>query len=164
MPRSARDVIDEYYGSENVVLPIDVIGIANAHGINVYRANFHGDIKDDIFGFIEKDSDTTSIYVNAQNAPTRRRFTIAHELGHYFLRHEGNDELKYLDLRSTKSTPEEIAANQFAAELLIPESELRKEYNKLLFPTVEALAKIFNVSKQAMKYRLSNLRLSVVDI
>lgn len=164
MSISAREVIDKYYNEGKAVLPIDVIGIANAHGIKVYRANFNSKINDDIFGFIEKDGDTVAIYVNAQNSPTRRRFTIAHELGHFFLHHEGNEELEYLDLRSTKSTKEEVEANKFAAELLIPEAELREEYDRLLFPTIDALAKTFNVSRQAMKYRLSNLGLSVVDI
>ena len=163
MTMNARMVIDDYYKG-NVVLPIDVIGIANSQGIEVFRACFEGVFKEDVFGFIEKNGDNkVRIYVNMDNAPVRRRFTIAHELGHYFLHHKDKKELKYIDLRSTRRTKEEVEANKFAAELLMPEKELREEYEKLMFPTIDSLADTFGVSNQAMKFRLSNLGLSVLD-
>lgn len=161
--KKAQEVLEKYYGSNGIVLPVDVVGIANDNGINVIRANFSGTYADLVYGFIEKNGSDVSITVNAKNSPTRRRFTVAHELGHYFLHHNG-EELGYLDLRSTVISPEERAANQFAAELLMPESEMRAEHEKLMFPTVEALAKKFGVSKQAMQYRLKNLRLSAIQM
>jgi len=45
----------------------------------------------------------------------------------------------------------------------MPEKELREEYEKLMFPTIDSLADTFGVSNQAMKFRLSNLGLSVLD-
>ena len=161
--KKAQEVLEKYYASNGIVLPVDVVGIANDNGINVIRANFSGTYADLVYGFIEKNGSDVSITVNAKNSPTRRRFTVAHELGHYFLHHNG-EELGYLDLRSTVISPEERAANQFAAELLMPEREMRAEHAKLMFPTVEALAKKFGVSKQAMQYRLKNLRLSAIQM
>lgn len=159
----AQDVLERFYGSNGIVLPVDVVGIANENGINVNRARFSGAVSDLVYGFIEKDGTGVSITVNACNSLTRRRFTIAHELGHFFLHHDG-EELEYLDLRSTKKSQEEQEANQFAAELLMPETEVKVEYEKLMFPTVEALAKKFGVSKQAMQYRLKNLGLSAIQM
>lgn len=156
--KTAQDVLNEFYSNRDPVLPIDVVGIANSYGIDVLRASFGGTLKDSVYGFIEKDGDKTQIVLNANNALTRRRFTVAHELGHYFLHHNGK-ELEYLDMRSTMSTPEETAANRFAAELLMPEEQVRREHGKLLFPTVDELARIFNVSGQSMRYRLANLKL-----
>ena len=157
----AREVLNEFYGNQKITLPVDVIGIAHRNHIDVYRARFEDNVlKDNVYGFIERQGNDIRIVVNAENAATRRRFTVAHELGHFFLHHDQNSDLKYLDLRSTRSTPEESQANQFAAELLMPEAQLREEYDKLMFPTVEALANKFYVSKLAMKYRLSNLGLS----
>ncbi len=46
----------------------------------------------------------------------------------------------------------------------MPETEVKVEYEKLMFPTVEALAKKFGVSKQAMQYRLKNLGLSAIQM
>lgn len=159
--KKAQEVLEKYYGSNRVVLPVDVVAIANSNGISVSRASFSGTFSDLVYGFIEKNGSNVSITVNAKNSPTRRRFTVAHELGHYFLHHKG-EELEYLDLRSTVISPEEREANQFAADLLMPEKEVKAEHEKLMFPTVEALARKFDVSKQAMQYRLRSLGLSAI--
>jgi Zn-dependent peptidase ImmA (M78 family) len=86
----------------------------------------------------------------------RKRFTVAHELAHYLLhRHlfaaELVDDALY---RSGLSTPIEAQAKAFAAELLMPWHLLMPVIDK---PTSE-LAKIFEVSEQAMKIRLESGR------
>src|SRR2546422_5292813 len=84
-------------------------------------------------GFLLRESgtDRAIIGVNEAQHPHRQRFTIAHELGHLLL-HTGQDI--YVDERSetglkinlrdeearTGTQPEEIEANLFAAELLMP--------------------------------------------
>jgi len=164
MQGKARQVLNEFYGSGPVVLPVNVVEIANAHGIDVLRADFGKKFEESVFGYIAKNKGSVRIYVNKKNAYVRRRFTIAHELGHYFLHHDNPNEFRYMDLRSTKRTSEETEANRFAEELLMPEEELRQEYANLMFPTAERLSEIFQVSKQAMKYRLSRLGLAAVDM
>ena len=57
-------------------------------------------------------------------------------------------------------TPErrkEIQANMFAASLLMPEDEVRSEWNRLR--SVDELARIFNVSEAAMGIRIDQLGL-----
>lgn len=52
---------------------------------------------------------------------SRRRFTIAHEIGHYVLEHESTVCLSSdLQLWNPSIIAEERAANRFAAELLLP--------------------------------------------
>ena len=67
-------------------VPVDVIKIANANDIKVYE----GKLNKKISGAIryDKDEDRFAILVNKNNVKTRQRFTIAHELGHYFLHKE----------------------------------------------------------------------------
>lgn len=104
----------------------------------------------------------------------RRRFTLAHELGHYCL-HLNDEKDQFVDNRKTMSRsasywdPYEAQANNFAAQLLMPKnlivSEgiiLTQEYEKLgkdLESTdfIRDLANRFNVSIPAMEYRLSAL-------
>lgn len=154
----AQAVLHDYYGSAPITLPVDILGIAKKHGISVIRSGFSGDHANDLFGFIEKEGDSIRIVLNDSNAPTRRRFTAAHELAHYFLHHTGAD-LQFLDMRSTVQNHRESQANKFAAELLMPEDMVRAEYDALLFPTTQQLAKKFGVSEQAMAIRLRNLQL-----
>lgn len=69
------------------------------------------------------------ILVNAEEGPQRQRFTIAHELGHWICQClEGSTEPVYCrdtDLKTTASRAAEREANVFAAELLMPEAEVR---------------------------------------
>lgn len=59
------------------------------------------------------------IYVSSEVSPERRRFTIAHELGHIILGHVGKYELVNRE-PSPGDNPVEQAANVFASRLLSP--------------------------------------------
>lgn len=111
------------------------------------------------------------IFVNAleaQRSPGRRRFTIAHELGHWELHRSAGDETHARfcrtdevggsaeDLRRTKRIEQE--ANRFAAALLMP-ADLVREQAKELRLNVKLLAQRFGVSEMAMQVRLEVLSL-----
>lgn len=105
------------------------------------------------------------IYVSApeaRRAPGRRRFTIAHELGHWYLHaKQGSDESyrRYCrgpDLNSTRS--QEGEANEFANALLMPEV-LLAEAAVRLHKNIPLLARHFDVSVPAMRLRLLMLDL-----
>jgi Zn-dependent peptidase ImmA (M78 family) len=126
----------------------------------------------DISGLLYRVTGTVPIIgVNSTNPKVRQRFTIGHELGHLTL-HQGQDlileRLVRLNFRdatsSTASDQEEIEANQFAAELLMPIDLLRRSLTVLLqgkplsdLEVVRRLAKRFEVSQSAMEYRLTSL-------
>ena len=87
--------------------------------------------------------------VNSLHAPVRQRFTIAHELGHAVLHaREGIHldqafRLRFRDQTSAMAIdPEEIDANSFAAELLMPADELNRVWvlRKVLNPLSPAEA------------------------
>lgn len=119
-------------------------------------------------GMVYRNDEGAIIGVNSMHPATRKRFTIAHELGHLLLH---GDEL-HIDERfpfafrdevsSLAVDPAEIEANQFAAELLMPEAWLAAEIKGQHLDiesedVIEALAKKFGVSVQSMTHRLSNL-------
>lgn len=94
------------------------------------------------------------------NEPSyRQRFTQAHELGHVVLGHVRNGVSPKRDTSFALRPDEqdEVDANQFAAELLMPEEYVRtavkREFN------LNKLASLFDVSTAAMHYRLKNLGL-----
>jgi Zn-dependent peptidase ImmA (M78 family) len=104
------------------------------------------------------------IWVNAREAaesPGRKRFTIAHELGHWVCQvlegHRAPVYCRPADLTETADRALEREANVFAAELAMPESLVRREFEA--HPGVDAMAARFNVSAAAMYWRLYNLRL-----
>ncbi len=89
----------------------------------------------------------------------RKRFTLAHELGHYALNHP--DALRdYPSVFSTTAgDPLERAANHFAASLLMPADALTKVFQSGEAANLDQLSVMFGVSKVAMTYRLQHLGL-----
>ena len=73
--------------------------------------------------------------------------------------------MRFRDSKSSEGTDRyEVEANRFAAELLMPETFLLKDFSerdesKDVDEIVEWLAARYRVSKQAMTIRLTNLRL-----
>ena len=125
-----------------------------------------------VSGLLYRDGDHVVIGVNSTHAERRRRFTIAHELGHLVL-HKGRPlvvdhvRINFRDANSsTASDLEEIQANAFAAELLMPRDQVITNAKKALAgqvaneeSVIRDLADGFEVSEQAMEYRLVNLGL-----
>jgi len=146
-------------------LPIERI-VAN-QGIRLVRSPLEGD--DDVSGFYQKELGREVIGVNSLHAPVRQRFTIAHELGHAVLHgREGLhlDQAFKLRFRNTTSSlavdPEEMDANSFAAELLMPADEVIDLLSESGLDVnddqaVKTLARHFGVSQQAMTFRVVNL-------
>jgi len=150
----ARDVLDRYWDRE---LPIDPVKIATAAGVAVYGRGGFDDPDYAYSGYYRKVKGVPSIEYNVGEAPVRKRFTVAHELGHFALGHE--DAPRDAGNFYASADPRERQANRFAAELLMPASLVRHYYTSGIATTVEELARTFGVSKDAMGYRLINLGL-----
>lgn len=105
------------------------------------------------------------IFINSDENLNRQRFTCAHELGHALLHSQDMVDKKIAFRIEGESNDMEAQANHFAACLLMPEQYIKDLYPSFLqdFPIVidriEALAKLFQVSIQAMFYRLKNIEL-----
>lgn len=142
-PRSPRDVPE--YGvaaaaaaklraSGRVVDGVlDVEDLARSQGLEVVVGAFAHDGQ--LVG--------TRIEVPTADAAVQR-FVIAHELGHFHLRH------------TVAGKQIEREANAFASHLLIPRSELRSLLRNR--PTIDALRRHFAVSRQAICYAVDDVR------
>jgi len=75
---------------------------------------------------------------------SRKRFTIAHEIGHFIIPHHRNlenicEERKIESFDRNLNRPE-MEANEFAAELLLPSGALRKLFNLAQFSLAQISA------------------------
>lgn len=149
----AQEVLDSYWQSGR--LPIDPAQIAAGMGIGVFEKKFPPTISGVIFKDPEKDP---TIVLNAVNHRVRKRFTCAHEIGH-FAQHAAEEELEYVDFRNEVSSDgtdeDERFANAFAANLLMPRAAVKEKRDEGL--TAMQMAKVFDVSLAAMEFRLNNL-------
>jgi len=159
-------LVDSLLDKNGVTMaPVPVEKIAKAEGIVVTKKR----LGDDVAGFLLRSEGAMFIGVNQSQAQSRQRFTIAHELGHALL-HEGEElhvdkdfRINFRDVVSSLATNvEEIESNTFAAWLLMPSRllirQIRSEHLDIDDgEEVEKLAGRYQVSAQAMTYRLANL-------
>lgn len=137
-------------------IPADILKIARANDIDVYE----GDLDKKISGAIKFDNKTNKfeILLNKNDIKTRQRFTLAHELGHFFLHKEilKSDEI-HIDIMFRMPDEKEKEVDYFAGALLMNKTLLEKIYqnNK----SITELAGIFEVSISAMTVRLDVLGL-----
>lgn len=157
----AREILQKYKLKS---FPIDVEGLCKSLGIEIQYVDFsaiEGKVGKEISGAIQKRDGTYTILVNEDESDVRARFTIAHELGHYFLHVKDDPRQIVTSFRRDRSS-RETEANKFAAELLMPRELIEKEYLKMVIPVSDTLAKKFQVSKPAMRVRLDSLKLIYV--
>jgi Zn-dependent peptidase ImmA (M78 family) len=150
-----QDIIDLY----NIQIPIqdinEVVGKIGGHVEESFDENmFDGSIRKQNNGFI--------IYVSPFQSAERRKFTIAHELGHLFL-HMGYqinsnlwDGQKNATYYRSGDSLLEYQANEFAAAFLMPEKEYRKVMDQNtdgIKVATDKIASYFGVSISAASNR-----------
>lgn len=140
---SLPKILEEEMGIKIVFLPIDL----NISG---------GSTIDNNFG--------RAVLVNANDAPWRRNFDLAHEFFHLITWDDFVPEEIYQDKDRGKSRIEQLA-DVFAASLLLPKEEVRDEFetrtdNKFISHlNLVEVARDFDVSIEALLWRLVNLGL-----
>jgi len=152
----AKKVLKDYKITE---VPTDLLRIFQDLGLKYIELN---DPKDIDGAIIEIDNIPSIAVLNKAKPIQRQRFTLAHELGHMFLKHKERDiydpeserEKNEEELSHYKKPPKEAEADVFASELLMPFDQIKKHQNNI--DDINKLCEIFQVSKQAMTLALMN--------
>ena len=153
-------------------LPVNPIQFANRLGISVEYAKFP---EISTIGMVVTKGGTGRVFAAKSDSPYRLRFTIAHELGHYFLHLSEGNVIKDGEVRDraidmfweneplagpvSEALMLEIEANWFAAELLMPMEFVREAWSKT--PDLPYLSRMFDVTEDAIGYRVAGLNLWV---
>jgi Zn-dependent peptidase ImmA (M78 family) len=142
--------------------PVPVENVSEKLGLRVVYDYF----PEDISGILDlRDKNKPLIFINRGHHENRRRFSIAHEIGHFVLHKPlGVHVDKQSFFRSAKSAEtledDEISANKFAAALLMPDYliekaiDLASDWLDTNDDVISVLAVQFQVSITAMSYRL----------
>lgn len=103
----------------------------------------------DVRGFYQYFQRNHLIYIDEKLPDNEKTFVCAHELGHMYL-HKGTNTV-YMDTRTCFNTNKyEIEANQFAAELLIPDEIILENH----YMTTEQLSRLLGYEKALIELRL----------
>lgn len=145
--RIAKDLIDKYEYQP----PIPVEDLISIFGLKIREVSTELDID------AKLDANKMRIVVNRlQTNPFRRRFSLAHELGHFVLKHHINPwEFEDPD---TGVSFVESEADEFAGSLLLPQHLLAEQIKKGI--PLHNVQNTFQVSRQALWVRLEIYRLT----
>lgn len=166
--KEIQDILIEKWLHKRTIDGVEIIEpeeVAKKYNISVWEVDL-SEISEDISGYIHYDTESKSfkIRVSSKDHYNRKRFTLAHELGHFFLHLEIlKSQWTYVDtkqsmmFRGSEYSPYEQEANMFAAEYLMPEEKVRELFKK--YGVIEILAGFFKVSNLAMAFRIDNLNL-----
>lgn len=160
--------------------PVDVVSLIQNLGVDVEPA---AELAGGISGHVKRELDGRYVIrANGHEHEYRRRFTMAHELGHFVLHRSildraggVNDNTMYrTDIHAPAYNSHihrihERQANSFAANLLMPEEKVREvharesEISPIGMPSLAAMYREFHVSPSAMRWRLDNLDLEYAE-
>ena len=135
--------------------PVDLQVIVRAHGLEYEEVDTFPETVD---AMIVQDGTKVYAAVNAKHHIHRCRFSLAHELGHYFLHPDGMpEEGVTIDNPPSEESeigtkgPGEVEADLFAGELLVPLEMLKAHRGK----SIPELSKVFLVSEQVISIAIS---------
>ncbi len=125
----------------------NIFSMLESHGILIYEIDEIE--KFDGVSFIS-DKGFAIIIVNKNFSNDRKRFTIAHELGHILLHNENNFPISlYRD--------KEKEANEFASELLMPENEIKNSLKNLKLSDLSDLKRYWLTSMSSIIRKAKDL-------
>ena len=154
--KMARKVIKDYNIKS---VPVDIKIIIEGLGLKYVEL----DDPEYIDGVVMKIKGKFVFVLNKAKPLNRQRFTIAHELGHIFLKHELRDFYDPESAREeelqdetigNKKPAKEIEADIFASELLVPYDFLKQHKNEI--NNLDLLSRTFLVSKDVMSIAVNN--------
>lgn len=167
------EIMAKYTLEKNKIteVPVNPITIAKREGIAVKGVDMNElfSVKNDVLGIIRKDkTGKTMIVVDNKIDSNEIRFTVAHELGHYFLNHLSDDNSHIVEFHKATTdhiSDNEVAANKFASALLMDEKNVRSKFKILKDgeftkeQILVVLGKFFGVKDTVVEDRLRDLEL-----
>lgn len=150
----AQAVLSEYFCGKQVTYPINPFQMLTDFGVPFVFRTFSDKKLEGMYLPAQDDDDVPVVGINIKRPITRQRFTAAHELCHHI---KDSRSSQVCDLGST--SPVEKYADAFAAELLMPRSEMKRQIQNhasqgyLSLDDVLEISEYFGVSFQSCLFR-----------
>lgn len=155
LEEKSKDIL---VNNDMLKLPVNLSEIAKNNNIDVYIDK----LPDGISGAIRynEEKEKFEILIEENESNVRQRFTLAHELAHFFLEKEKietSGKIHFDTLFRKEKNSEEREVEYLAGAILMNKEILEKLYD--INSSIKDLAKVFDVSESAMTVRLSILKL-----
>ena len=160
--RKAEDIREKYHLSKNNVKLYEFLETLNIDAFKVPALSYKGE---EILGAIKSKNNKVAIIVNSKASTTMQRKIIAHELGHYFLHIDKENEYTEFCGFGEHTEKKELEAEYFSDCLLMNSEFIKEKYKeirKIGFTketTIDLLAKLFSVRSIDVARRVKQLNL-----
>ena len=138
--------------------PVDLRAVAGACGLRYEEVDY---FPDDVDALIVTNDDGAVAVVNRKQSVRRRRFSCAHEIGHFVLHRDMSvlEDSVSIDLPPTGEDGSTVSAtereaNLFAGDLLVPLEYLKKVFRPGM--TAADVAQVFEVSESVAAIAISS--------
>jgi Zn-dependent peptidase ImmA (M78 family) len=154
--KMAREVIKKFSITK---LPVNMSIILEGYGFQYLEVESFPEKLDALFIF---NNGISYAAVNKNHHLHRKKFSLAHELGHKLMNHDVNYYKSSFTIDNPPNKDEhhkledifEKEANIFAGELLVPLNMLKSEFKKS--QDIPSLSRIFEVSQEVMSIRIKD--------
>ena len=152
----AQAVLSEYFMGKQARYPINSFQMLTDYGIPFAFRFFSDKAIEGIYLPAQNADDTSVVGINIKRPITRQRYTAAHELCH----HIKDSKSSYVCSIAAADSVEKYA-EAFAAELLMPYSEMKKQISlyeqngSIALDSVLLIAEYFGVSFMSCLYRIA---------
>ncbi len=145
---------------DEVTVPVNIVDIVERMNVEIVEIDLAA-----ISGAAVIKGSSKAILIDKRLSESRKRFTLAHELGHIMLHPEKRlnvDVTPIVHFRDKNSATtqykKEIEANFFAGELLMPEKLIQLELDKM--GVLDQLEE-FEIQQLAMSFEVSSVAMSI---
>ncbi|MFN8286029.1 MAG: ImmA/IrrE family metallo-endopeptidase [Chitinophagales bacterium] len=134
----------------------NLINIIEKHGIAVLYLDTDSEQFDGVTAY--SDNGYPMIVLNKNKPNDRKRFTLAHELGHMIMHFPYRFNPNFYDkMENEKDDVFEREADRFASEFLLPASDVFQSLQHITYGRLGLLKEYWNVSKSALIRRAKTL-------
>lgn len=154
----ARDMAWQFLIDNQVSeLPLQLSTICRNNGYRLLLDSNSTYLKEDDRGATFLKDEQWHIVLNAYDSIQVRRYTLAHELGHIFLKHPLRDGKfgRSFGVQREPKSPIEYQAERFAIDILAPACVLWG----LKLQTAEEISKVCNISMRSAEIRAERMKL-----
>jgi len=138
--------------ADGLEIPVPVESIVQSHGISAMAQSISAD------GYLSSVGGRPLIVVNSERGPVVRRFILAHEFGHWLLKHGCGIDQEIQGIRNGNEVVERVC-DEFAAVLLAPAPYvarvLRRCPEGVTFRSAESLSRKLQVPLRAVLSAMS---------
>ncbi len=174
MPNRAQDVLN-FFHIKDFTSGVPIVEILTYLGFKIFQSDLE---PDDLSAYIVVDPKFADTFgsskitcVDINDSIGHKTFSLAHELAHYIFDFEENKKLNFYDTYYRNCHDEQLEekrANQFAANLLMPEQAFLEQYSKCQkldskVDIVSELSRQFRVSPTAVIRRFNELDIQGFD-